>query len=126
MMLKNLFLVGIGGGLGSMARFACQKYLYAWNPHPFPLGTFVVNLSGCFLIGLFYGWSERGALLTPEWRLFLTGGFCGGYTTFSSFAYENISLLKSGDFLYFGLYTGGSVVLGIAATFCGAAIIKLI
>lgn len=125
-MLKSILLVGFGGGIGSMARFLCQKYLYQLNPHPFPFGTLTVNILGCFLIGLFYGLSEKGNLLTPEWRILLTTGFCGGYTTFSSFAYENINLLKSNDFLYFGLYTGGSVILGITATFCGMAIFKLI
>jgi len=126
MMLKNVILVGLGGGMGSIARFLTQKYLYQWYPHPFPFGTFLVNLSGCFLIGLFYGLTEKGNLLTPEWRIFLTTGFCGGFTTFSTFAYENINMLKSGDFLYFGLYTAGSLILGIAATFVGIAVLKVI
>ena len=126
MMLKNILLVGFAGGMGSIARFLCQKYIYAWYPQPFPLGTFIVNIFGCFLIGLFYGLAEKGNILTPEWRLLLTTGFCGGFTTFSSFAYENINLLKSGDFLYFGLYTSGSVVLGIAAAYFGMILLKLI
>ncbi|PWT76175.1 MAG: fluoride efflux transporter CrcB [Bacteroidetes bacterium] len=126
MMLKNIALVGFAGGLGSIARFLCQKYIYAWNPHPFPIGTFLVNLFGSFLIGVFYGLSERGNLLTPEWRLLLTTGFCGGFTTFSTFSYENVTLLKNGDFLYFGLYTVGSVVLGILFTFGGIILLKLI
>lgn len=126
MMLKNVLLVGLGGGIGSIARFLCQKYLYEWAQHSFPLGTFIVNILGCFLIGLFYGLAEKGNLLTPEWRLLLTTGFCGGYTTFSTFAYENINLLKSGDFLYFGLYTAGSIILGIASAWFGMLILKLI
>jgi len=126
MIFKNILMVGLGGGLGSIARFLCQKYIYAWYPHPFPFGTFLVNIFGCFLIGVFYAISEKGNLLTPEWRLFLTTGICGGFTTFSSFAYENVSLLKNGDFLYFGLYTAGSVFLGIIATFGGIALLKLI
>jgi fluoride exporter len=126
MMLKNILLIGLAGGVGSIARFICQKYLYEWNPHPFPFGTFLVNIVGCFLIGIFYGISEKGSILTPEWRLLLTSGFCGGFTTFSSFAYENIGLIKRGDFLYFGLYTAGSVLLGLLATYCGMIIIKLI
>jgi fluoride exporter len=125
-MVKSLLIVGFGGGIGSMARYLCQKYLYQWHPSPFPWGTFLVNILGCFLIGLFYGLSEKGNLLSPEWRLLLVTGFCGGYTTFSTFAYENIALLKSNDFLYFGLYSIGSLVLGITATFLGMAIYKLI
>jgi len=124
MMLRNVLLIGIAGGFGTVARFLCQKYLYAWFPHPFPFGTFVVNLLGCFLIGLIYGLSERGNLLSPEWRLVLATGFCGGYTTFSTFAYENIQLLRQGDYLYFFLYTLGSVCLGIIFTFLGMAILK--
>jgi CrcB protein len=123
-MLRNVLLIGIAGGFGSISRFLCQKYLYAWYPHPFPFGTFVVNILGCFLIGLIYGLSERGNLLSPEWRLVLATGFCGGYTTFSTFAYENIQLLKQGNFLYFFLYTLGSVSLGIIFTFIGMAILK--
>ena len=125
-MLKNILLVGFGGGIGSIACYLCQKYLYEWYPNPFPLGTFLVNILGCFLIGLVYGLSEKGNLLTPEWRMLLTTGFCGGYTTFSTFAFDNVNLLKNNDFLYFGLYTGGSVILGISFTFFGMAIFKLI
>src|SRR5215813_7165467 len=126
MMFKNIALVGFAGGIGSIARFLAQKYLYAWYPHAFPLGTFLVNLSGSFLIGVFYGLSERGNLLTPEWRLLLTTGFCGGFTTFSTFSYENVTLLRNGDFLYFGLYALGSLVLGILCTFGGMTLLKLI
>lgn len=124
--MKNILLVGFGGGIGSIARFLFQKYLYAWYPHTFPFGTFLVNILGCFLIGLFYGLAEKGNVLNPEWRLLLITGFCGGYTTFSTFAMENVILFKNGEFLYFGLYIAGSVILGIAATFCGMLVLKLI
>jgi CrcB protein len=70
--------------------------------------------------------AEKGNILTPEWRLILTTGFCGGFTTFSSFAYENINMLKSADYTYFILYISGSVVLGILAAVAGAVIMKLI
>ena len=126
MMLKNLLVVGLGGGLGSIARFLCQKYIYEWYPHPFPFPTFIVNIVGCFLIGVFFGLAEKGNILSPEMRIFLITGICGGFTTFSSFANENVALLKSGDFLYFSLYVSLSVVLGIAATFAGIALLKTI
>lgn len=125
-MVKNLIIVGIGGALGSIARFLCQKFLYEWFPQPFPWGTLSVNISGCFLIGIFYAMAEKGNLLTPEWRLFLTTGLCGGFTTFSSFAYESINLLKSADYSYLLLYTSGSVILGILASIAGMAVMKLI
>src|SRR3954466_13288434 len=90
----------------------------------FPLGTFVVNTIGCLLIGIFYALIEKGNLLTPEWRLALTTGFCGGFTTFSTFAYENMNLLRTGDYLYFVLYAAGSVILGLAAVYVGIFALK--
>ena len=126
MLWKNIILVGLGGGAGSIARFLCQRFIYEWYPHPFPLGTFLVNIFGCFLIGLFYAVAEKGNLLTPEWRILLTTGFCGGFTTFSTFAYENLNLLKNGDITYFILYIIASVILGILATWLGIVLLKLI
>jgi CrcB protein len=123
-MLKNLLIVGLGGSIGSIARYLCQKYFQQHYPHPFPFGTFTVNILGCFLIGVFYALSEKGNLIGPEWRIFLTTGICGGFTTFSSFAYENVTLLRAADFLYAGLYVAGSIILGIMATFCGIVLLK--
>lgn len=121
-MLRNIFMVGIGGSVGSVARYLCQKFIHEWYSHPFPLGTFLVNITGCFLIGLIYSIAEKGNLLSPEGRLLLATGFCGGFTTFSAFALENVNLLKTGNIFYFGLYTAGSVILGIAATWLGIVI----
>jgi CrcB protein len=126
MMIKNILLVGFGGAVGSIGRYLVQKYVNEWHPHPFPFATLLVNLSGCFLIGLCYGFMEKGDVLTPEWRLLLTTGLCGGFTTFSSFAYENVTLLKTGDFGYLGLYIAASVILGIAAVFGGIFIFRII
>jgi fluoride exporter len=126
MNFKIFLLIGIGGGIGSIARFAFYRYITEAHPTSFPWGTFLVNAIGCLLIGVFHALAEKGNILTPELRLFLTAGFCGGFTTFSAFAYENIGLLKAGDFLNFSLYTVGSVVVGLAATYIGIMIIKLI
>lgn len=124
MMLKQALIVALGGGLGSVARFFSQHYIRAWHPHPFPFGTFFVNISGCFLIGLFFGLAEKANFMSPEWRLFLATGFCGGFTTFSAFALENNLLFKSGNLLYAGLYIVGSVVLCLGATWLGLLITK--
>lgn len=125
-MIKNILLVGLGGGAGSIARYLCQKWFSENYPQPFPWGTFLVNLLGCFLIGLIYAASEKGTVLSPQTRLFLATGFCGGFTTFSTFAFENMLLLRSGDTLFFFIYTIASVVLGIAGVFAGVAIMKLL
>jgi CrcB protein len=125
-MIKNFLLVGLGGGIGSMARYLCQRWFNENYPHPFPWGTFIVNLIGCFLIGIIYAASEKSSVLSPQTRLLLITGFCGGFTTFSTFAFENMNLLRSGDTIYFLTYTIASVVLGIAGVFGGMAIMKLL
>jgi fluoride exporter len=124
-MIKTLLLIGSGGFLGSISRFLASRFLQNNFPSAFPFGTFFVNVSGCLLIGLIYGFSERSALLTPGWKMFLAVGFCGGFTTFSTFANENLALLRDGDFFQFFLYTGLSVFLGIAATFLGVLVTKI-
>jgi CrcB protein len=125
-MIKTLLLVGTGGFLGSISRFLASRFMQDNFPTAFPFGTFLVNVTGCFLIGLIYGFSERSALLTPGWKMFLAVGFCGGFTTFSTFVNENLALLRDGEFYYFFLYTGLSVFLGIAATFMGVLLTKIL
>ena len=124
MIWKEILLVGLGGGVGSIARFLCQRGAYAFYPHVFPFGTLIVNFTGCLLIGMLLGLTERGAIVRDEWRLLLVIGFCGGFTTFSAFAAENVQLLKDGRLLFFLIYTIASVVLGIIATFIGIAVFK--
>lgn len=125
-MIRNILLVSVGGGLGSALRYLCQKWIYQWYPHTFPWGTFLVNVTGCFLIGIFFAASEKSSFLTAEWRLFLTTGLCGGFTTFSAFAFENMSLIKNGEITYALLYTVSSVILGIVAVFAGVALFKFL
>jgi CrcB protein len=125
-MLKNLLYIGLGGGIGSIGRFLCQKWVYQAFPGAFPWGTFTVNLAGSFVIGILYALAEKGNLLSPEARLLLITGFCGGFTTFSSFAYENVGLLRTGDFSYALLYSAGSILLGILFTYLGIALMRLI
>jgi fluoride exporter len=122
--MRPLLFVGIGGGLGSISRYLIQVFIGRHVPLVFPLGTFLVNCSGCFLIGVFYALASKYSWFGPEWRLFLITGICGGYTTFSTFSYDGLYLLRQGSNLSFMLYTLGTVLLGLLATFAGVAIFK--
>jgi len=125
-MARTLLFIGFGGGVGSIARYLISMYVQKTFPAVFPFGTFAINLLGCLLIGLFFGLSERFQWMTEEWRIFLTVGFCGGFTTFSAFAYENLKLLQSGDYLNFLLYSIGSIIIGIMMVMAGFYMVKSI
>ncbi len=125
-MFRLILIIGTGSFLGGISRFLIARFIQNYALSTFPFGTFIVNISGCFLIGLFYGLSERGNILNAELRMFLTVGFCGGFTTFSAFAYENEALLRESDFFYFALYTSLSVFLGLLAVYLGNLITKIL
>ena len=124
MMSRIVWIIGIGGLAGTMARYLMQQFVYRYYPATFPYGTLAVNLLGCFLIGIFYALSEKGNLLSPEWRMFLTTGFCGGFTTFSTFTYESVNLINDREYVYVGIYAIVSVVIGITATYAGIWLTK--
>lgn len=124
-MLKTLLYIGIGSFLGGIARYLLSRAVQNSIASAFPYGTMAVNLLGCLLIGFIFGISERTNILSDEWRIFLTIGFCGGFTTFSTFANENMTLLRDGNFISFALYTGLSVFLGLVAVFFGNALTKI-
>ncbi|NJW53712.1 fluoride efflux transporter CrcB [Salinimicrobium oceani] len=122
--MKQVFLVFLGGGAGSVLRYLVSSNL---NPaYNLPMGTFLVNITGSLIIGLVLGLGLKQELLSPNTSLFLATGFCGGFTTFSAFSYENQQLLKTGDFLHFGIYAAGSIVLGIAAVLLGLYLARLL
>lgn len=121
---KMILLVGAGGCAGSIARFLSQQLIVRYYPSSFPWGTLIVNISGCFIIGVVYALSDKGNLLSPEMRILLATGFCGGFTTFSSFAYENISLLRDGELLYMFIYIAASLLIGFLAAYVGVLIVN--
>ena len=113
-MLRNILLVAIGGAIGSV----CRYLLSGINVASWPWGTFAVNILGSLFIGLLVGLVSKG-IVSPEIKLLLVTGFCGGFTTFSTFANESFSMMKSGDALQMALYLGTSVVIGIMAVWLG-------
>ena len=116
--MKQLLLVFIGGGFGSVLRYMIGKYMN--NPESgIPYGTFVVNILGSLLIGIILGMAAKNDALNQNQTLLLATGFCGGFTTFSTFAYENHVLLKNGDFTSFAFYTIASFVVAFLAVFAG-------
>ncbi len=121
--MKAILLVFLGGGVGSVLRYVTGIYLNS-EQSGIPYGTFAANILGSLIIGIILGLSLKNELLSQNLVLLLATGFCGGFTTFSAFAYENHVFLKAGDFMSFALYTVGSFILGFAAVFLGMWLTK--
>jgi len=116
--MKSFLLVFLGGGLGSALRYLVASAMNQYSK-VLPFGTFTVNIIGCLLIGMILGYAQRENTLTSNQTLLLATGFCGGFTTFSAFANENLELIKNGELFNFSFYTVGSVLIGILAVFIG-------
>lgn len=120
--MLGVLLVGIGGFIGSIARYLVGGWFAARFGSAFPYGTFVINITGSFVIGFFLAFAQDRVSLSPYWRLFFAVGFVGGYTTFSTFEYESISLLQNGEMLLGAIYMIGSLVIGAVAAIGGIAL----
>jgi len=114
-----VLLVGLGGFAGSVARYYVSRLTIYHYFFGIPLGTLSVNVLGSFILGLMIGISEKSALITADLRLLLMVGLCGGFTTFSTFSGENLTLMQNGQFFAVMLYTSLSVLLGFAAVYLG-------
>ena len=121
--MKSFLLVFFGGGLGSSLRYLVTIAMNQYSK-VLPFGTFTVNILGCLLIGLILGYAHKENTITSHQTLLLATGFCGGFTTFSAFANENLELIKNGEIFNFSVYTIGSVLIGILAVFIGYYIIS--
>lgn len=123
-MFKDILLVGIGSFAGGSLRMVVSKYLQLCVAGSFPLGTMVVNVLGCFLIGIVSSLSGSENSISPAVRLLLATGFCGGFTTFSTFMNENVMLMKDGDdFSTSVLYLFASLFLGFVAVLAGRQLV---
>ncbi len=121
---RTLLLIGIGGFLGSIARYLTSLLGSKLWSGVFPFGTFLTNIIGCLFIGFIFGLSQKYGWLTPQWRFFLATGFCGGYTTFSTFVLDNAKLLQTGQYWPFIGYTFLSIAVGIFLVFTGILLAK--
>jgi CrcB protein len=123
-MFKTLFYVGLGGAVGSIMRYLTTVLVQKHYSSVFPTATFVANIIGCFLIGILISWLEKNNAIDSPLKWLLITGFCGGYTTFSTFALENIQLMQNQQTLWALTYSIGSVVLGVTAVWLGMILAK--
>ena len=120
-MIRNFLLVGLGGCLGSMIRYAAWHFFRSAS---FPAATLIVNIAGSLVIGMVIGLSMKDAHFSDNWKLFLATGICGGFTTFSDFSIENLQMLQNGKYLLSFLYIGSSIIFGIAAAWLGFKLVN--
>jgi len=120
--LQKYLLIAFGGALGSAARYWVGSTIASRAGIKFPYGTLVVNLTACLVIGFTLTYMGKRADLNPAWRFLVPIGFIGAYSTFSTYEWETLATLRSGAFALAALYAGGSLILGLAATWCGATL----
>lgn len=123
--MRIAVLIGIGSFIGGVLRYLMSLTIQSKILSTFPFGTLTVNILGSFIIGIIFGLSEKFNL-APEWRLFLATGICGGFTTFSSFSLETMTMLQEGQYLYGASYISFSVLFGLLAVFLGMSFIKIV
>jgi CrcB protein len=117
--MQSLLMVFIGGGLGSVVRFSLGKWISSLHTYHFPYGTFVANVLACFILGLVIGLADHRQLFSPNARVFWTVGFCGGFSTFSTFSHETLYLLQGGFTLSSIIYVIFSLIFCVAAVYMG-------
>ncbi len=123
-MIRNIIYVAAGSAAGGVCRYLISRWINALLPAAIPWGTFSVNITGSFLVGVFYGLATKNETISHSMLLLLATGFCGGFTTFSAFTFENLQLIRSGASLMAFSYIAASVVAGLLAVFLGFQIIK--
>lgn len=124
--ITNILIVGAGSCIGGMARYMTSRAMQSLCHTTFPWGTFAVNIAGCFIIGLVYGLLDRGFQLSAGMKLFITVGFCGGFTTFSTFMHENYLLFTGSEHLTVALYALSSAAAGFLMVYAAYYLTRLI
>ncbi len=123
-MFKAMIIAGLGGFLGTCGRYLVGKLAHHVFTSPFPYGTFAVNIIGCFIIGIFFGLAEKTHVISANMNVFLITGFCGGFTTFSSFSDDMYLLMQNKQYGYFATYLALSIILGIILVWIGRSLVK--
>ena len=124
--MQKYLLIALGGALGSVARYWVGSTVGGRLGIRFPYGTLAVNISACLVLGFTLTWLGERAEISPAWRFLIPVGFIGSYSTFSTFEWETLETMRSGAFVLGGLYAAGSLILGLAATWCGAALAEML
>lgn len=117
--MKSVFIIFLGGGLGSVVRYSLGKWVNTLHQQQFPWGTFAANVAACAILGLVIGLADHRQVISPSARLFWAVGFCGGFSTFSTFSSEALHLLQNGFNLTVFAYILLSLVVCVGATFAG-------
>ncbi|WP_353120364.1 fluoride efflux transporter CrcB [Nitratidesulfovibrio sp.] len=124
--MQKIVLLGLAGALGSLARYGLAGLVQRATPGSFPLGTFIVNVLGCLAFGFVWGVCENRISLHPDVRVVLLTGFMGAFTTFSTFTFESLGLMETGQWMAFALYAGGQLLLGLAMVWLGLGTGRLV
>lgn len=117
--LLRITLIAVFGAIGTLTRYGLQGFVQVRAGSGFPYGTLLINLTGCFLLGLIGQFTLNRLVISPDWRVAIAVGFFGGYTTFSSFGWETAKMLEDGEWMRAGSYVAASVVVGIFLSFAG-------